>query len=177
MSQAVKKMKLVENIIFIAKLSPSWKNIDEQRQQYYEHALKIIETLDKRKLEAARVLEDQLDTEEVQLHKRVSNLYEQLVQFNKQQTQKIIKHEEGLVKLSGENFVISLLAFILGIIFTTVLTKRIVKPVHQIISGAKDIALGKLDVKVPVFSKDEIGMLATSFNLMAQELKTKELIK
>jgi uncharacterized protein involved in exopolysaccharide biosynthesis len=84
MSQAVKKMKLVENIIFIAKLSPSWKNIDEQRQQYYEHALKIIETLDKRKLEAARVLEDQLDTEEVQLHKRVSNLYEQLVQFNKQ---------------------------------------------------------------------------------------------
>jgi adenylate cyclase len=73
--------------------------------------------------------------------------------------------------------VISLLAFILGITFTTVLTKRIVKPVHQIISGAKDIALGKLDVKVPVFSKDEIGMLATSFNLMAQELKTKELIK
>ena len=177
MSQAVKKMKLVENIIFIAKLSPSWKNIDEQRQQYYEHALKIIETLDKRKLEAARVLEDQLDTEEVQLHKRVSNLYEQLVQFNKQQTQKIIKHEEGLVKLSGENLVITLLAFILGIIFTTVLTKRIVKPVHQIISGAKDIALGKLDVKVPVFSKDEIGLLATSFNLMAQELKTKELIK
>jgi adenylate cyclase len=123
------------------------------------------------------VLEDQLDTEEVKLNKTISNLYEQLVQFNKQQTQKLLKHEAGIVGLSIENLVITILAFILGIVVTTILTKRIVKPVYQIISGAKAIAQGKLDVKVPVFSKDEIGMLATSFNLMVQELKTKELIK
>lgn len=177
LTQAVKRMKLNDDIVVVARFEPLLKNIEAQHQQYHKQVLKLIETLDKGEFKTARVLEIQVATEEDRLNKILSDMFTQLSQFSEKQARLVKQHEIDVFWLSSENLVISLLAFLLGIVVTTILTNRIVKPVHQIIHSAEDIAHGNLDVVVPVSSKDEIGMLARSFNAMAQELKAKERIK
>lgn len=46
------------------------------------------------------------------------------------------------------------------------------KPIQQLAAGATEIALGNLDHRVAIQSRDEIGGLAGAFNGMAADLKT-----
>ena len=50
------------------------------------------------------------------------------------------------------------------------LSSRIVKPVRELVNGALAIANGKLEHKIHVRSKDEIGRLSAAFNHMGHEL-------
>ena len=45
------------------------------------------------------------------------------------------------------------------------------KPVRKLTEGTRAVAQGNLDYLLPETSRDEIGSLATSFNLMTQELR------
>ena len=51
------------------------------------------------------------------------------------------------------------------------LSKKMTKPIIDLVEGTKKVASGDLDIKVSKESDDEIGMLINSFNLMALELK------
>ncbi|HEY9725853.1 MAG TPA: adenylate/guanylate cyclase domain-containing protein [Chroococcales cyanobacterium] len=177
LTQAVQRMKLKDDIVVVARFEPLLENIEGQHQHYHNQVLKLVETLDKNEFKTARILEIQVATEEDRLNKMLSDMFAQLSQFSEKQAHLVKQHEIDVFWLSSENLIISFLAFLLGVIVTTILTNRIVRPVHQIIHSAEDIAHGNLDVVVPVSSKDEIGMLARSFNAMAQELKAKERIK
>ena len=58
------------------------------------------------------------------------------------------------------------------IIVTAILISRFVtSPVKQMVAGTKKVADGDLNVDIKVRSKDEIGQLAISFNLMIIDLK------
>lgn len=60
----------------------------------------------------------------------------------------------------------SLLALLLG----AVLAQTLTRPLREITTATKAVAAGDLDQKVPVRSKDELGELADSFNVMSAEL-------
>lgn len=45
------------------------------------------------------------------------------------------------------------------------------KPIDKLVIGTQNIARGDLDYKVPINSNDEIGLLARSFNKMAENLQ------
>lgn len=51
------------------------------------------------------------------------------------------------------------------------LSKRITKPIIKLRDLALEIGKGKLDTKIEIISKDEIGQLALTFNEMAAKLK------
>ena len=60
----------------------------------------------------------------------------------------------------------SLLALLLG----AVLAQTLTRPLRELTTATKAVAAGDLDQKVPVRSKDELGELADSFNVMSAEL-------
>jgi two-component system NtrC family sensor kinase len=60
-----------------------------------------------------------------------------------------------------------------AIVAGLVLTQAIRGPLHRLTAGAEALALGKLDHRVTVASKDELGTLATSFNRMSDALEKK----
>ncbi|CAG0997050.1 MAG: methyl-accepting chemotaxis protein [Candidatus Methanoperedens nitroreducens] len=66
--------------------------------------------------------------------------------------------------------VLSLLAIVSGMGIGFVIRRLITKPVDELISGAKTISDGKLDVKLLNNSKDEIGVLSNTFQTMANDL-------
>lgn len=61
-------------------------------------------------------------------------------------------------------------AFSLFTLLAWQVIKGITEPVKQITRTAQEIAHGKLDERINVQSKDEIGTLSEMFNLMAQQL-------
>lgn len=60
----------------------------------------------------------------------------------------------------------SLLALLLG----AVLARTLTRPLRELTTATKAVAAGELEQKVPVRSKDELGELADSFNVMSAEL-------
>lgn len=52
--------------------------------------------------------------------------------------------------------------------------RTISRPLRRLVKGAREIASGNLERKVPVESKNEIGQLSHSFNVMAARLKENE---
>lgn len=76
-------------------------------------------------------------------------------------------------------FILNKIPFILVLIivmlvgFGLAVTYWIIRPVRSITEGAKVLGEGKLDHRIDVTSRDEMGELATSFNSMASELEEK----
>ncbi|MDB9519868.1 sensor histidine kinase [Roseofilum reptotaenium CS-1145] len=60
------------------------------------------------------------------------------------------------------------LVIILTMIY--IISRRLVKPIAEISEAAIRISQGNLNFNIPVLSKDEIGTLAMSFNVMTQKL-------
>ena len=58
-----------------------------------------------------------------------------------------------------------------GVILAFLLSNRIVEPLRQLTATTTRIAAGDLDAKVTVDSHDEVGVLATEYNRMAERIR------
>jgi signal transduction histidine kinase len=68
----------------------------------------------------------------------------------------------------------SLIAVIVSIILVFLSSSHITQPIKEMSKMTKEIAKGNLDKRIKIDSQDEIGMLAQSFNDMAEELAKQE---
>jgi len=66
---------------------------------------------------------------------------------------------------------ILILTIIISIIFAAVLVRLIMIPLRKLEDAAQEVILGNLDVKLDTKGKDEIGILARTFNRMTRSLK------
>ena len=66
---------------------------------------------------------------------------------------------------------ITVLAIIITVIAVSMLLRRVTRPLHQLVDATKAISSGDLSTEIVVQSEDEVGLLASSFNQMAQDLK------
>ena len=64
----------------------------------------------------------------------------------------------------------AVIALSIALIFGVVLARLITRPLRELTVAAENIANGNLDQRVPVRSRDEIGVLATQFNRMSSDL-------
>ena len=77
----------------------------------------------------------------------------------------------SLVIARLNNFFAVLLAVFLAIIMTLLLQKKIAGPISRLTNATNQIIAGDFDAKAKVESRDEIGILATTFNKMTDSLK------
>ena len=66
---------------------------------------------------------------------------------------------------------ITIIASIIGFGIGFYISRLITKPVEEVLAGSREISNGKLDVKLINNSRDEIGMLSSTFRNMAKELQ------
>jgi signal transduction histidine kinase len=67
-----------------------------------------------------------------------------------------------------------LIALAIALLLGLLLTRQIIRPLHSLNHGARQLSRGDLTYRVKVKSRDEIGQLADSFNAMAQKLANSE---
>ncbi|RLC14502.1 MAG: hypothetical protein DRI57_14350, partial [Deltaproteobacteria bacterium] len=65
--------------------------------------------------------------------------------------------------------ILILLVVSLALMYLT--RKLIAAPLHQLTNGAEQIMDGKLEIYIPIFTKDELGTLADAFNRMVSQLR------
>ncbi|HEX7252185.1 MAG TPA: protein kinase, partial [Thermoanaerobaculia bacterium] len=69
---------------------------------------------------------------------------------------------------------VGLVALLIAFVLSFFLARRITGPVGRLLEATEEVRVGNLeDVRLPVDSKDEIGILARSFAAMIEELKEK----
>ena len=64
-----------------------------------------------------------------------------------------------------------LVAVVLAIASSRVLTRRILEPIVAVTEGARAVSQGSLDQVVPATTKDELGELGQAFNTMARTIR------
>ena len=75
-------------------------------------------------------------------------------------------------------FFLPVISVVFGTMLSMVVSKRVLKPLNDLIAATREIAKGNLDVKVnPSISIGEIGELISSFNNMTTELSSIELFR
>lgn len=81
------------------------------------------------------------------------------------------KLENRITSLKRDILVVSLGIFGVGILFTLILTRIILKPIGKLAQATESVSRGELAHMVDVNSRDEIGDLARAFNQMIIQLK------
>lgn len=74
-------------------------------------------------------------------------------------------------ELRARLLVIDLAALLISLGLGWIFTKRLTDPINELAATAKRIANGDLSAQSTVRSNDEIGMLATVFNVMVEQLR------
>ncbi len=75
-----------------------------------------------------------------------------------------IAQQSTFVVVSG------LVGLVLALLISWQLTRRWLAPIRALMDGAKSVAHGRLETRVPVQGNDELATLSRSFNAMAQQL-------
>lgn len=73
--------------------------------------------------------------------------------------------------------VIGIVVVLLVLAVSYFLSGTIIKPVKEITNAAEEIALGRLEVRVPKRYDDEVGKLAVTLNHMAEEISNHQKLK
>ncbi|MBI4346585.1 MAG: HAMP domain-containing histidine kinase [Elusimicrobia bacterium] len=68
-------------------------------------------------------------------------------------------------------------AFALTVVLAVVLGRALTRPIAALEEGAREIGKGRLDVRIPAESADEVGSLAREFNAMASKLSELDQLK
>ena len=68
---------------------------------------------------------------------------------------------------------LGVLALAAGLVLATWQARSIIRPVGELVRGAREIAAGNLDRKITLQGRDEVGRLGEAFNRMGESLKAR----
>ncbi len=77
------------------------------------------------------------------------------------------------IHIAAITIILLFLTRLLGYIFS----RKFARPIELLSQSATEVANGNLDVRIPVTTHDEVGILADNFNRMIEGLQEKNLIK
>lgn len=174
--QAQDHLRIPEAIEF-GKIAPRLDNIEKEHQEFHDHAQEVLKLLAAGRLVEAREGEARLELEEKHLDRELEALLVGLEKFNLRQAEQIESAETQILLIYFQNFVLTLVVFLIGVLISARVTTRLVRPVYELIDRSREVMRGNLDVRVEPRSGDEIGRLARTFNEMTAELRHKEQIK
>ena len=87
----------------------------------------------------------------------------------------ILDNRTAVEALTGELFTLILEALVFGLVISVLLSfllaKTMITPIENLTSAAERVADGDFSRKIEVAARDEIGILTSAFNDMAQQLK------
>jgi NarL family two-component system sensor histidine kinase LiaS len=99
----------------------------------------------------------------------------ELAHIHRTRIDELVQQSRGLIRTIVALFVVFLgLGIGLLVLVSVGLNRDITLPLRGLAAAAHDIAEGRLDARVGVRSRDEIGQLADAFNRMAERLQDNE---
>ena len=157
-----------------SRLGPAFRTVEREHQDYEDLATRTMAALEGGARPSYDTLRELLAREESQLLREISALRDTLQAYTQTSIQESADHEARILWLNAG---ITAIAAVSGLLFASLVTTGMMRPIRRLVQGTKAIEQGDLDTSVPVTSRDEIGALTQSFNHMVGELRVKERIK
>ena len=165
----------------------SWDRLQTQKSKMTENQQKLLEDVAKNRqaflempdqffgiLEGERWREDLylFTTEAVPLADEMDASLERLVQNQQTTLKSELKSGRGALDLANQLIISSgLVALVVGLLMAYMSRRTIAVPVSRLTSVAEQIRSGDLEAQARVDSRDEIGVLANTFNSMTSKLR------
>lgn len=106
--------------------------------------------------------------------KEILDVTEILDQLTKESAGAVLQQERQLLYL---NWGITLAVSLIGLALAWIMTRSLVRPLHDLLTGTRAVQNGDLTVEIKVTSTDELATLTDAFNHMIHGLKQKEEIQ
>ena len=160
--------------IELARLEPMIRNVGRAHEHLEASVLDFLAEVRHGNQQAVHILHRVIVEERTNFDAETKEVRKELQKFTEASALKARSLEQDALRL---NWGITLAAGLLGLVFTAILTRNLVKPVRRLLQGTRSVEQGNLTVQLQVTSADEIAALTQSFNHMVTELRQKELIK
>jgi class 3 adenylate cyclase len=179
LASSVGRARVIEDAVELARVEPELAILQQEHESYMLRATALYDAAAQARPDAVRVrlLAQQLSEQEDRLNAGLERINAKLTVASTGEASRLGASERRAYLLSAESLILALAAFLTGALLSTLVTRRMVKPVRALIAGAEQVAAGNLDVSVAVNSSDEIGRLSGAFQNMLVELRSKDRIK
>lgn len=147
--------------------------VDRNHEAYHSAMLKMTDSLRQGDMKLARAYNDMLAREEREIYYTLELIRSEIQAYVTKSLQKVLHLQAILNWLIG---ILTAAAATLGLLLAWVISRRIVRPVHDLVDGMHDVQTGNLDVEVKASTKDELAWLANGFNEMVVGLRAKNMI-
>jgi class 3 adenylate cyclase len=155
-------------------LKQKLKNIEVSYQNFESHGWYLVETCKQGDLALFNRLLPDLNTHQDAIDLAISDLRIHIEELTDAAVLKANRNERFLLYA---NTSLTVLAVVIGLGITTLITRALVRNIRNLVRGAEAIKAGELDTKVLVKSQDEIGQLTESFNDMVKGLRLRDRIR
>lgn len=158
-----------------AEQGEKWDNLILELEKFlkiYQNFVKQIE--EGENIEIGKVIEFNKD------EKKLSSLLTERIEHENEELEEQKENVLSNAKKSKDNLiVVSIIVIFLGSLWGLIISRSISKPLTKLQDAAKEIGKGKLNTKVKIKSKNELGELGEVINQMTNDLKRyqKKLLK
>jgi class 3 adenylate cyclase len=141
------------------------------RRYLGEEYMRLLSLLDAGNFAQARASLARTDTLRDELNQRIEDIRTDMLTQVRSDAVATMRDQKTAIVISA---VLTLLAGILGLMFSLFISTGITGPVRRLLEGTRAVEAGRLDGSIDVTTRDEIGQLTTAFNNMVEQLRHKE---
>jgi len=154
-------------LVVIGKMATRQQTMQNQAQQ-------VITMLSEGQKDEAHQLMDAVEKDEEIFEKTVEMRQQIFETAFGNAARSAAQHETQVLRV---NAIVTLGAVIFGLLFAILTAAKLTAPIRQLMEKMRDVEKGNLEVHLQPTSRDEIGLLTTSFNDMVDKLKQKSIIE
>src|SRR5215813_2611323 len=139
-----------------------------------EEIAQLISQLETRDFIEARRTLTRVDTLRDEFNQKIDSVRSDMLSQVYASATTVMRDQQQAMLISA---IVTALAAIVGLIFATLVSLGITRPVQQLLEGTREVEAGRLDRSINVTTRDEIGQLSAAFNRMIEQLRHKEKIR
>ena len=148
--------------------------MSDARRHLRQTSGELLSAIDAQDFTAGRRILAQLDLLRDELDGNIDAVRAELLKVRYDAIARIRSEQTEAVMTSA---VVTLLAAIVGLIFTNLVSGGIIRSVRRLLEGTRAVEAGHLDQSIDVTTEDEIGQLARGFNRMVTQLRDNQRVR
>jgi class 3 adenylate cyclase len=149
-------------------------SMSDARRHLKQESGELLLALDARDFAAVRRGLARTDVLRDELNEKIDAIRAEMVKVSYGAIATIRSEQTQAVLISA---IATLLAAIVGLIFTNLVSGGIIRSVRQLLDGTRAVEAGHLDRSIDVTTGDEIGQLAAAFNRMVVQLRDNQRVR
>src|SRR3954452_9187062 len=148
--------------------------MSDARRHLKQTSGELLSAVDAQDFVAGRRILAQLDILRDELDANIDDVRAELLKVRYDAIARIRSEQTQAVMTSA---VVTLLAAIVGLMFTNLVSGGIIRSVRRLLEGTRAVEAGNLDQSIDVTTEDEIGQLARGFNRMVMQLRDNQRVR